>query len=481
MNAIRPEAYKLLHDGILALARAEQIGMRIDIEYCTRMKYRLTKKVEMLEAKFKATKLFAHWSHVTKNPNVDSNFQLGHFLYNVKKLKPAKLTTSGKGAVDEESLSQLNIPEISMIVEMRKLKKIRDTYLDAFLREQVDGIIHPFYNLHTVKTFRSSSDRPNFQNIPKRDKEAMQLCRKAIYPRPGHQFLEVDYSGIEVRISQCYHKDPTMQKYIEDPDSDMHLDMAGQIFNLPKINKAIPEHKLLRAAAKNGFVFPQFYGDYYVNCAENLAHKWGELPKTKWKNGQGIKMPEGYLSDHLIRSGIKSYNEFEQHIKDVERDFWERRFRVYQNWKERWWKKYQKTGYIDTLTGFRCTDPMRKNECLNIPIQGVAFHCLLWTFIELDRISRVEKWDSKVVGQIHDAVILDVHPDELEYVFATVKRVACEDIRKVWPWIIIPLDVEADICPVDKPWSDKTLYVGSEGDDGIEGEFDGTEFSQSEN
>ena len=51
---------------------------------------------------------------------------------------------------------------------MRKLKKVRDTYLDAFLREQVDGYLHPFFSLHTVKTFRSSSERINFQNIPKR-------------------------------------------------------------------------------------------------------------------------------------------------------------------------------------------------------------------------------------------------------------------------------------------------------------------------
>lgn len=472
MNAITKEAYELLHKGTLALANAEQAGMRIDLEYCERMKHRLSKKISMLEKEFKATKFYKHWAHVAKNPNIDSNFQLAHFLYNVKKLKPVRLTASGKGAVDEESLAQLNIPEVGLIVQMRKLRKIRDTYLDAFVREQVNGVIHPFYNLHTVRTFRSSSDRPNFQNIPKRDKEAMALCRKAIYPRPGHQLLEIDYAGIEVRISQCYHKDPTMQKYIEDPHSDMHLDMAGQIFLLPDIDKSIPEHKVLRNAAKNGFVFPQFYGDYYANCAENMACRWGGLPKGRWKHGQGITMPSGTLSDHLLANGISSYEAFENHIKEVEKDFWGRRFMVYQQWKEKWWRRYQKRGYIDTLSGFRCVEPMRKNECINTPIQGAAFHCLLWTFIEIDRIAREENWDSRPVGQIHDAIVLDVAPTELDYVFETVRRVACEDIRKAWPWIIVPLDVEADICPVDGPWSEKETYQRKE-EDGLEGEFDG--------
>lgn len=458
MNPITKEAYQLMHEGTLALARAEQVGLRIDMEYCERMKSRLTKKMEVLERKFKETKFYKHWAHVSPNPNIDSNFQLGHFLYDVKKMKPPRTTASGKGAVDEESLSMLDVPEVQMIVEIRKLRKVRDTYLDAFARESVGGVIHPSYNLHTVRTFRSSSDRPNFQNIPKRDKESMQMCRRAIYPRPGHQLLEVDYSGIEVRISQCYHKDPTMQKYIEDPTTDMHGDMAAQIFLINNFNKNLPEHKFLRYCAKNGFVFPQFYGDYFRNCAENMVCRLGQLPKGKWRPGQGVAMPQGTLSDHLLSQGIKSYDDFEDHVKRVEDDFWGRRFLVYNQWKEKWWRRYQKRGYIDTLTGFRCVEPMRKNDCINYPIQGSAFHCLLWSFIQIDKVMREERWDTRIVGQIHDAVILDVLPSELKHVAQTVQEISCHKIREHWPWIIVPLDVEADICPVDGPWSDKEEY-----------------------
>lgn len=460
--AIKPnrlEGYELLHKGALAFAKAEAQGMRIDSEYCERKKKHLTRKIERLEKKLKETKFYRHWQHVMKNPNIDSNWQLARFLYEVKKIKPVKLTPSGKGATDEEALSQIDIPEVKIILKLRKLKKLRDTYLDAFAREQVDGKIHPFFNLHTVRTYRSSSNRPNFQNIPKRDEEAMRICRGSILPRKGFQLLEVDYSGIEVRIGECYHKDPVMKRYIENPESDMHGDMAKQIFKIENFDKSIPEHKYLRNAAKNSFVFPQFYGDYYVNCAEGLACKWGHLPKSKWKKGQGVPMPEGFLSDHLIRVGIKSYSEFEEHIKEVEYDFWYRRFKVYQKWKDKLWKEYQRKGYIDTLTGFRIGGLMRKNEVINSPIQGSAFHCLLWSFIQLDEISEKEGWNTKLIGQIHDSILFDVDPEELDYVVPIIERVMTEDIRKAWDWIIIPLEVEMDICEPNEPWSKKKEFV----------------------
>ena len=454
-----PEAYQLLQDGILAFARAEQEGMRIDVDYCVKKKAHLDKKIARLDRKLRDTKFYTHWTKVYgAKANPDSNWQLAHLLYNVRKITPAKFTPSGKGATDDEALSQIDIPEIKWILEMRKLKKVRDTYLDAFIREQVGGYLHPFFNLHTVKTFRSSSERINFQNIPKRDKEAMEITRKAIFPKPGHQLLEIDYSGVEVRISECYHHDPVMRKYIEDPSSDMHGDMACQIFVLDKLDKSIPSHKMMRQAAKNGFVFPQFYGDYYVNCAENIACKWCGLSKGKWKKGEGIEHDGGHISDHLIANKLDSFDKFTDHIKKIEDDFWNRRFKVYSRWKDKWWEGYQKNGYVSMYTGFRCSGIMRRNECINIPIQGSAFHCLLWSFIQVDKISREQNWKSRLIGQIHDAMVLDVHPDELDMVASTVHRITCEDLPKHWSWINVPLEVEAEVCPVDCSWNEKGDY-----------------------
>ena len=459
INSKSIQAYQLLHNGVLALGRAEQQGIRVDTEYAEKKKHRLTKKIERLENQLYQTKFYKHWSHHSRSkPNINAPLQLAHFLYNVKKLEPIKTTPSGQGATDDESLKQLNIPELNDILEIRKLRKIRDTYLDAFLREQVNGYIHPSFNLHLVRTYRSSSDRPNFQNIPIRDKEAMQTVRKALYPRPGHQLLEVDYSGLEVRIAACYHQDPRMLKYINNPASDMHTDMAKQIFKFPKLDKTLPEYKVLRDAAKNGFVFPEFYGDYYKNCARNMACKWGELPQSRWEAGQGIELSEMVLSEHLISKGIQSYKQFEEHVKDIEEDFWTNRFPDYAKWKKRWWSTYQKHGYIDMKTGFRCSGVIGRNDAINYPMQGSAFHCLLWSFIRLDEIMRIEQWDTKLIEQIHDSILFDVAPDELHHVAKVVKRVTCEELPKAWDWIIVPLSVDMDLSGVDESWADKKEF-----------------------
>lgn len=382
-------AYRLFHEGTLALARAEQQGMRIDLEYCKKKEQHLTRKIHRLEQTFINGDFYRRWAASTKNrrPNINSNPQLAHFLYDVEKIPPVKFTSTGKGATDEAALEQLNVPELNAILEIRKLKKIRDTYLKGFVREQVNGKLHPSFNLHTVRTFRSSSDRPNFQNIPKRDKEAKRIIRKAIYPRRGHQLMEIDFGSLEVRVAACYHQDPTMMTYIRDPSTDMHGDMARQIFKIKNFDKKIPEHALLRGAVKNGFVFPQFYGDYYRNCALYMSgNAWCKLPEGRWRAGQGVPLPGGItISDHLIQQGIKSTDAFINHIHKIEQDFWNNRFPVYADWKENWWRNYLKNGYINMLTGFTCYGVMGKNDCINYPVQGAAFHCLLWGFIQLDR------------------------------------------------------------------------------------------------
>lgn len=449
------QAYKLLHEGTLAFVRAQEQGIRVDVKYAEKKKERLDYKINLLSKKLENTKFYRRWKHTNKRININSNQQLAHYLYRIKNIEPIKLTESGQGATDEEALSMLDIPELKVLLKIRKLKKVRDTYLDAFLREQVNGYIHPNFNLHLVKTYRSSSDSPNFQNIPKRDKESMRICRKALYPRSGHQILEVDYSGLEVMIAACYHEDSSMLRYIRNPESDMHGDMAKQIFKVDNFNRKKQSHNLLRYIAKNGFVFPQFYGDYYGNNAYYMAVDSCKLPNGSWKKGQGIEFEDVNIADHLIDKGIKSLTGFTKHIREIEHDFWENRFSDYACWKERWFKMYKKYGYMVMKTGFQCSGVMKKNEIINTPVQGAAFHLLLWSFIEIDKIMRKEKWRSKLIGQIHDAIVLDIHPEELNYVAKKVNEISTQNIKKAWDWIIVPLRIEAELCPVDKSWADK--------------------------
>jgi DNA polymerase-1 len=459
INPNTQEAYQLMHDGALAMSNAEQAGFHIDMEYVERKKAFLVKKMQRTEDQFKATDFFKHWQHTSKNKvNIHSPQQLSNFLYKIKKIDVGNLTASGQGSTNEETLKQLNIPELNLLLETTRFKKPWDV-LNGFANEQIDGVVHPFYNLHLVRSFRSSSDSPNFQNIPKRDEEVMQLCRRAIFPRPGHQFLEIDYSGIEVRINACINKDPKLVKYVSDPKSDMHRDVAIQLFLLDKLDKSLPEHSNLRYIAKNGFVFPEFYGSYWKNVADQIACNHGKLGYGKWLPNQGIAMPEGTLSDHFLSKGIKTLTMFEEHVKKIEADFWGKRFKVYSEWKNQNWDDYKKNGYVDLPTGFRCSGVMDKKQVNNYPGQGSAFHCLLWSFIQLDKTRISQGWDAKLVGQIHDSIIVDVAPRELEHVAKVARRITTQALPQAWEWINVPLDVEMELCPVDGSWADKTKYI----------------------
>lgn len=449
------QAYQLLHDGILAFSRAEQVGMRIDTEYCRRQSKRIEYQIQQLTSAFHSTKFWQHWINVYRSrPNMDSDYQLRHILYDVRKLEPPKLTKTGQGAVDVEALTLLSLPEIKPLVQKRKLKKVKD-YLDNFLREQVNSVLHSFFNLHTAKTFRSSMSNVSFHNIPKRDEESMNIVRRAIFPRLGHLLFETDWSGAEIRMACIYTEDP---KLIDDVlHGDMHKDMAIELYKLDGLDKSCLGEYNFRQGAKNGFVFPEFYGDFYGNCVKNLLD-WARRSSLKDGTPGLVHLSDKGLIKLDANGNVRSDAKFSKHVEQVEDDFWNVRYKAYTKWKNRTWAKYQREGHIDMLSGFRCSGVMTRNEVLNAPNQGTAFHCLLKSFIMLDEIMRDEDWDSKLVGEIHDCLIVDTQLEELDHVAKTVQQVTCVDLPKEWTWISVPLEIDAEICGVNEPWNTKKGY-----------------------
>lgn len=452
-----PNAYSLFHEGIQAFARSERHGIRIDVPHLIQQKEKLTKRIELIEKKIYKSTFFKDWhKHSKSKPKLNSGKQLADYLYGVKKLKPYKETKGGAGSTDEDSLKMLGIPEMDMLIQRSKYLKLRDTYLDGIHREQVKGILHPFFNLHLVTTYRSSSNSINFQNLPKRDPFGMRTVRSCIFPSKGNQLLDMDFKGVEVAIGVAYHQDPTMIKYVSDPSTDMHGDMAEQIFKLDKLDKSLKSHKILRGSAKNGFVFPQFYGDYYRNNAESICRDWVQLPAKRWKAINGILLADNItLGEHLIQHGIKSYSAFEKHLQEIETDFWTNRFPVYDKWRNKQWEEYQKNGYIPFKTGFICKGLMNKKNVGNASIQGTAFHCTLWTYIEVEKELIKRKLKTKILGQIHDDIVFDVYPPELLEVYDLVQEIGTVRLPKAWDWINVPLSIDAELCPVDGSWAEK--------------------------
>jgi DNA polymerase-1 len=153
--------------------------------------------------------------------------------------------------------------------------------------------------------------------------------------------------------------------------------------------------------------------------------------------------------------GINSFEQFESHCHDVERIFWEKRFRVYAQWKEDIQLLYQRMGYIETFLGFRFSNYMGRNECTNYPAQGTAFHILLWTLIHVHEEIKKRKMKSKLIGQIHDSMITDAVPEEVDEVIDIIDYWGTKKTVETFKWIIVPLKIDHELTEVDSTWYDK--------------------------
>lgn len=437
-------AYSLIHHGILALGRAENVGMLIDVDYCKKQEKHLTRQIDFALNNLSQTDLARVWKKEFRGKvNFNSDTQLGTILYEKMGRTTDKKSAGGDNSTSADVLSKFDIEGIDDLLRIRKLSKARDTFLAGFMREQVNGVIHPFFNLHVPVTFRSSSDSPNFQNIPNRDPEIKKLLRKAIKPKDGYFFLFADYSGAEVRTGAAYHKDPQMLKYLIE-GGDMHADVAIDAFKL----KSEQVTKQIRFTSKNRFTFAEFYGDYYVSCAKGM---WEEAQKADHA------LPDGTpLITHLKNNGIKGYSAFENHLKKVEDIFWNKRFKVYNQWKQDFYNEYLKRGFIEMYTGFRCSGLMSFNDCVNYPIQGSSFHCLLLAFVLLDYELTRRGCKSKLVAQIHDELIVQVHPDEYDLVLKLSVDIMEKRVPEIFTWLNVQIIAEPSITPINGSWFDKT-------------------------
>lgn len=364
------EAYKLLHDGTLVMAEMERNGINVDVAYIKWMQRKTQKHIDRLTQKLKEDKIYKKWEkHFGAKTKLGSREQLAYILFNVMKIpNEDKTTIAERYKADANALEDINLPFTKMYLKCEKLKKAKNTYLANILRESVDGVIHPNFNLNTVRTFRGSSDHPNFTNVPMRDPLIKKLIRHSFIAREGHCLVDLDFKGSEVNAASWYHKDPKILKYIETDPGKMHTDAAKQVYMLPS-KLMTPE---IRYCAKNMFVFPQFYGDWWLSCAHSL---WKAIDRLNLRTSNGIP-----LKEWLRRKGIVSLgtgdpkriepNSFEAHLKEVEYDFWYHRFRVYQQWKEEWWEQYQSQGFLQMLTGFVISGYLNRKECINYPVQG---------------------------------------------------------------------------------------------------------------
>jgi len=381
--------------------------------------------------------------------SLTSNDDLGKLYFEILGHKGMK-TAKGNWKTDKIALSRIRIPFSKKLLEIKRLNKLYDTYISQYKREIFQDKIHTFFDLHIPVSYRSSSSSPNMHNNPKRDADSMALVRGGITPSPGCVLIEGDFSGAEVITSVCYHKDKNFYNYLIDPSTDMHRDSSCDLFKLSPDDMNHPDFtsdmkkaaKKIRNAAKNKWVFAQFYGDWYDSCGRALYEECYKVP---------MFLPNGVLlSDHMDEVGIGELDDFLEHCKEVERILWYDRFPEYTQWKKDIVDFYQRNGFIETFLGFRFQGYMDRKQCTNFPIQGTSFHLLVHTLIEVSRFIKRNNLKTKLVMQIHDSCIADVPLDEVTFYLNGVHNIV-SNLHNVYKWLIVPMQIEAE---VSRPFED---------------------------
>lgn len=430
-------------------------------------------KIHDLKKEIKEDPVYKTWLRVFgSKANLGSRDQLGDVIFGELGYKHAGYTLTQRGktvrkryVADEEAFEEINIPFTQKYFRIEKIQNALDTWLLGIASELTTaGRVHPFYHQNRVRSHRSSSSGPNFQNNPVRNPEMAEMIRRCFIPDEGDEFAEVDYAQQEVRAGVCHHHDANMIRYVKDTSTDMHYDQAQELFMLPRhqIGK-----KTTRDMSKNMFVFPQFYGSSYVNCAKDI---WRALILRK----PVVEGTDKLVKDHLREKGIKELGlcdpkiapapgTLEHHFKRVQDKLWDRTFPGYRDWKRKYFREYQQRGWIRLPTGFVIAGVMGFTEVTNYSIQGSAYHCLLWSLIRLMKNLIKYKMKTKLIGEIHDSHQSTVPPKELNAWADMCHQVMVVDLAKEWKWLNpVPLDIEVEVADVGLPWSAKRQWIRGE-------------------
>ena len=440
-NSFINDGCQLFLQGALALSEISNNGFPIDEDYLIESMQKLDKEIVKLNVQINTCEEATKWDRETEF-NYNSTDHLKHLLYDIMKYPITKRTGKGGASVDAETLEKITKSEIcTLIGQIRKLEKIKNTFLAGIARETIDGVVHPNFLLNTTTTFRSSAKNPNTTNLSKHNEEAKKYIRGCFKAPPGWRIVEIDYSGLETRVAAAVSGDSSLTYYNDDPTSDMHLDSAVD-YLLRKREEVDKDTE--RYLVKNKAVFPSFYGAGYKKIATGLWDGMTEATKN-----------------HLASKGFSTYERYEEKVKEAWNEFWNVRFVEYKKWREQQWRMYTRTGKIKLNTGFYYTAPGIRNEVLNAPIQGPGFHMLLWSIIQLHNWLNEMKKQSMTIGEIHDSIVLLIKNEEMDSILPIAKKIMTEDVKKHWSWINVLLKVEADIYPDGGRWDivEKTIEL----------------------
>ncbi len=371
---------------IKVLAKMELEGISLNIAMLKTYSTELTVEIE------KITKNIYALAEVEFN--IASPKQMGEILFDKMQLsKKPKKTKSGQYSTSEETLLKLkdSHPIIEQILTFRGIKKLLSTYIDA-LPELINPRtqrIHTTFNQSVAATGRLSSVNPNIQNIPIRTARGMKV-REAFIPKDKNfTLMAADYSQIELRIMASLSKDEGMLKAFNN-DIDIHAVTASKVYKVPleKVDRR------MRSNAKS-VNFGIIYGISAFGLSQNI--------------GVSRKQAKQIIDDY-----------FEQFPKVKEY----MRLSI---------EQAREKQYVETIMGRRrylkdinsrnsVIRSVAERNAINAPIQGSAADIIKIAMIDVDREMRKRKMKSKMLLQVHDELVFDMHNSEKDELKNLVKE-----------------------------------------------------------
>jgi DNA polymerase-1 len=370
---------------IEVLAEMEYNGIRLDVPRLRQMSTEMAAQLAEVEQDI--------YDLAGRSFNIASPKQLGEVLFSELKLPVQRRTgVSGGPSTDQETLERLAIlghPLPKKIVEHRQISKLKGTYVDALpdLINPHTGRVHASFNQTVAATGRLSSSDPNLQNIPVRREQGRQI-RQAFLPAEGWLLLTADYSQIELRLLAHLCGDETLRRAFAE-DGDIHTAVAAQIFGVGEQDVTSEMRRMAKTVN---------FGVIYGISAYGLATRLG-MPRE-----EATRFIDAY---------------FARYPKVLE---YQARLLVSCR-KNRWvstilGRRREITGIRRDSTYQQRNQPER--EAINMEIQGSAADLIKLAMLNIHRRLQKEKRQSRMLLQIHDELVFEAPPDEIEAVAALV-------------------------------------------------------------
>ncbi|WP_312457838.1 DNA polymerase I [Pseudescherichia sp.] len=358
------------------LSRIERNGVKIDPAVLHKHSGEITLRLAELEKK-------AH-EIAGEAFNLSSTKQLQVILFEKQGIKPLKKTPGGAPSTSEEVLEELALdyPLPKVILEHRGLSKLKSTYTDKLplMINPKTGRVHTSYHQAVTATGRLSSTDPNLQNIPVRNEEGRRIRQAFIAPE-DYVIVSADYSQIELRIMAHLSRDKGLLSAFAE-GQDIHRATAAEVFGMPL--ESVSNDQRRSAKAIN-------FGLIYGMSAFGLSRQLN-IPR---------KESQRYMDLYFERyPGVREY-------------------------MERTRAQAKEQGYVETLEGRRLYLPDIKSSnaarragaeraAINAPMQGTAADIIKRAMIAVDAWLQAEQPRVRMIMQVHDELVFEVHKDDLE-------------------------------------------------------------------